>query len=207
MTDGQTSQTYVSRGGLKLQAALARFGLSVTGMRCVDLGCNVGGFTDCLLQHGAASVLAIDTGYGALAWRLRQDPRVAVFERTNALHIDPGSLSDQSVPCDLVVVDMGWTRQSFALQAAARWQPSHIISLLKPHYEARPRQKAGRQGVLDAAASAEVARQVIDRMPDYGMCVVDWFQSPILGGKGKGKRGNIEYLLHLQPIGSAGSCG
>ena len=124
---------FVSRAGLKLDHALREFQLDVTGFVCADFGCNVGGFTDCLLQRGAAKVFAIDTGYGALAWTLRNDARVVVMERTNALHAPP----PQDVLVDLVVIDLAWTPQRLAIPAALRWlkPDARIVTLVKPHYE------------------------------------------------------------------------
>ena len=110
--------------------------LHLHGAVCADFGCNVGGFTDCLLSRGASKIYAIDTGYGELAWTLRKDPRVAVMERTNALYVDPPEL------VNLVVIDMAWTVQHLAVPAATRWlkqndpaRPARIVALLKPHYE------------------------------------------------------------------------
>ena len=99
---------------MKLAHALETFQFDVTNMTCVDLGCNVGGFTDCLLQSGASKVFAVDTGYGTLAWKLRSDERVITMERTNALHIEP------SEAVDLAVVDLGWTKQTLAIEAAKK---------------------------------------------------------------------------------------
>ena len=130
---GDPTCPYVSRGGLKLAAAIDHFGLDVTGYVCADLGCSVGGFTDVLLQRGAAKVHAVDTAYGQLAWKLRNDPRVVVMERQNALH------AEAQPQCDLVVVDLGWTKQDRAVPAAARWlkpDGGAILTLIKPHYEA-----------------------------------------------------------------------
>ncbi len=185
--------SYVSRGGLKLAAALDAFGLDPTGFVCADLGCNVGGFTDCLLQRGAARVYAVDTGYGQLAWTLRNDGRVSVMERTNAMHVD---VPVDSV--DLVVLDMGWTPQRHAIPAALRWKPAHIVSLIKPHYEASE-QTRGR-GKLDEDRAAEVCKQTLDQADQWGVTVVDHIRSPVIGGAGKGKRGNTEYLALMQPL-------
>ena len=130
MADGDAGTTFVSRAGAKLAHALDEFQLNVTGLRCADFGCNVGGFTDCMLQRGAAHVIAIDTGYGTLAWKLRQDPRVETRERTNALHAVPpvGGV-------DLVVVDLAWTPQRLAIPVALTWLApgGRIVSLVKPH--------------------------------------------------------------------------
>jgi 23S rRNA (cytidine1920-2'-O)/16S rRNA (cytidine1409-2'-O)-methyltransferase len=197
---------YVSRGGLKLAAALDAFGLDVHALRCADLGCNVGGFTDCLLQRGAAGVYAVDTGYGTLAWKLRQDPRVTVLERCNALYLDPGTLAGFT-GCDLVVIDLGWTRQKLAIPAALRWlrkssaQPGPIIiSLIKPHYEAERTELAGgNRGVLDEAQAQMILTRVLEQMPVLGVTVTGHVRSPIRGGASRGREGNVEYLALLTP--------
>ncbi len=183
---------FVSRGGLKLAAALDAFRLDVTGMTCADLGCNVGGFTDCLLQRGAAKVYAVDTGYGQLAWKLRNDERVVVMERTNAMHAEP------QAAVDLVVLDMGWTKQRHAIPAALRWSPGHIVTLIKPHYEASGQTKG--KGKLDEAEAQRVCDRVLRAMPGLGVEVLGHIRSPIVGGAGKGKRGNVEYLAHLRAV-------
>ncbi len=189
---------YVSRGGLKLAAALEAFQLDVTGATCADLGCNVGGFTDCLLQRGAGKVYAVDTGYGAFAWKLRQDPRVVVLERTNAVHFDPSTLNGFA-GCDLVTLDLGWTRQRHAIPAALRWaaakSTARIITLIKPHYEAE--RSLLKQGVLSDEDAVEVCEQVLADMPPLGVNVLAHIPSPIRGGAGKGKAGNTEYLALL----------
>ena len=156
----ETLCPFVSRGGLKLDAALQAFGVDVAGMVCADLGCNVGGFTDCLLQRGATQVYAVDSGYGTLAWKLRQDKRVVVMERTNAVHVDPWKLPGFT-GCDVVVIDLGWTRQEKALPAAKNWlrndrsgPPGTIVTLIKPHYEAIGEEAAAlKRGILDEATS------------------------------------------------------
>jgi 23S rRNA (cytidine1920-2'-O)/16S rRNA (cytidine1409-2'-O)-methyltransferase len=190
--------TYVSRGGLKLEAALDAFQINPTAMRCADLGCNVGGFTDCLLQRGAVHVFAIDTGYGALAWKLRQDDRVTVLERTNALHYEPAVELPDFAPCDLAVIDLGWTRQQHAIAAARKWlRPGGtIITLIKPHYESdTPRGKGtAKGGILDDTQAEAVKDRVLTELPTLGVAVKGCIISPIRGGKGKGKVGNVEYL-------------
>ena len=186
-----STQPFVSRGGIKLAAALDAFGLDVSGFVCADLGCNVGGFTDCLLKRGAARVYAMDTGYGSLAWGLRNDPRVVVMERTNAMHVEA------PVGCvDLVVVDLGWTKQRHAIPAALRWNPGQIVTLVKPHYESPPE----RGGVHGAEESLRVFGRVKGEMAGLGVRVVGEVESPILGGGGKGRAGNREYLLWLHPV-------
>lgn len=192
---------YVSRGGLKLEAALDAFGLNVMGFVCADLGCNVGGFTDCLLQRGAGHVYAVDTGYGQLAWKLRNDPRVTVMERTNAMHLDVSEISNlkSRIPeVDLVTIDLAWTRQQHAIPAALRWNPRQIITLIKPHYEASD--ATNRKGHLDEAEAEQVMQRVLAELPAVGVEVRDCIRSPIKGGKGKGKTGNVEYLALLRPL-------
>ncbi|HEX7009681.1 MAG TPA: SAM-dependent methyltransferase [Phycisphaeraceae bacterium] len=189
---------YVSRGGLKLQAALNAWHINPTGMTCADLGCSTGGFTDCLLQHGAAKVYAVDTAYGQLAWKLRQNPRVVVLERTNALHADPRETIADFPGCDLVTLDLGWTRQQRAVPAALRWlreEPSaRIITLIKPHYEAsRQALRSRRGGVLSSEQAQAVLQRVLDELPTLGVTVLACMPSPIVGGKG----GNVEYLALL----------
>lgn len=196
---GGPEPAFVSRGGLKLHHALNTFGLDVTGFVCADLGCSTGGFTDCLLRHGAARVHSVDTAYGELAWKLRQDPRVVVHERSNALHFEPAE------PADLVVIDLGWTPQRLALPAAARWlKPGgRIVSLVKPHYEAE-KSELGPGGVLDPARAEEIAELVRDGLPALGFAVLGWTKSPVLGGAtGKKKRkgsGNPEWLVLVSRV-------
>src|SRR5438552_9381049 len=133
---------FVSRAGQKLDHALDHFALDITGFVCADLGCSTGGFTDCLLQRGAAKIYAVDTGYGVLDWKLRKDPHVVVMERTNAMHV---TLPE---PVDLVTIDVAWTKQRHILPAAARImkRDGRVISLIKPHYEAPPAML--RKGIL-----------------------------------------------------------
>lgn len=196
---------YVSRGGLKLAAAIEAFDLNMQGRCAADLGCNAGGFTDYILQQGGRKVFAVDTGYGALAWTLRQDDRVIVMERTNALHVDLNSVPDFEL-CSLVVIDLGWTRQEKAIPAALPWldktnPDARIITLIKPHYEAdRPTLSRGRaKGILADDDARIVAQNVIDKLPELGVRVLGHIESPIRGGKGKGKAGNIEFLACLAP--------
>lgn len=186
--------SFVSRGGLKLDHAIAEFRLDVTGFVCADLGCSTGGFTDCLLRRGAARVHAVDTAYGELAWTLRQDPRVLVHERSNALHLAPAE------PVDLVVIDLGWTPQRLALPAAARWlgPDGRIISLVKPHYEA-DKTELGPGGVLDPERALAIAEGVRDGLGALGFEVLGWTKSPVLGGAAGSKKkrkgtGNPEWL-------------
>lgn len=204
------NQPFVSRAGLKLDHALHEFKIDVTGFVCADFGCNVGGFTDCLLQHGAAKVYAIDTGYGILAWKLRNDSRVVVMERTNALHVpvpESARAAPQAAPgVDLVVIDMAWTPQRLAIPAAIRWlRPNgHIITLIKPHYELEETEKKSLlvEGRLNPSEAERVLHRVRDSMPQWGAQPLAHTLSPITGGKssrGKHGAGNVEYLLLAEP--------
>ena len=188
---------YASRGGLKLAHAIETLGIDVRGAICADLGCSTGGFTDCLLQHGAARVHAVDTAYGELAWKLRSDDRVTVHERQNALHLTPAEL------CDIVTIDLSWTRQSKALPAAMNWlaPTGRIITLVKPHYEV-PRDTLGPGGVLPEDQAEPVCTRVLDETTaELGLKLLGVTQSPIRGGASSKKRrkgaGNVEFLAVL----------
>lgn len=191
-----TEPTFVSRAGLKLEHALRTFKFDVTDLLCADLGCNVGGFTDCLLQRGAKHVVAIDTGYGTLAWKLRSDDRVETLERTNALHIEPTS------SVDLVVIDLGWTPQKLALAAGLRWlHRGHIITLVKPHYELTQEEK--RVESVAKGLSQEAVERVLCKVKEtcesLGLALLGETISPIKGKKSSRKGvGNSEYLLLLK---------
>lgn len=176
---------YVSRGGHKLAHALDAFGIDPAGLVCADLGCSVGGFTDCLLQRGAARVYAVDTGYGVLDWKLRSDDRVVVMERTNALHV---TLPE---PVDLVTIDASWTRQARIVPVAAGLlgPGGRIVTLVKPHYEASRDLLA--DGVLPDAHHAAVLAAVAAELGALGYTVSAPVASPLRGGKG----GNREHLL------------
>ena len=192
---------FVSRGGLKLAHALDEFTLDVRGLRCADFGCNVGGFTDCLLQRGAVGVVALDTGYGTLAWKLRNDPRVTVRERTNAIHAPPPAEADR---VDLVVIDMGWTPQRLCIPAAIRWlKPGgRIVSLIKPHYEVGTDEKGLLiAGVLPGSDAERIKDRTLAAMPSSGATVLACTKSPIEGGGSKhNATGNTEWLALLTPI-------
>ena len=148
---------YVSRGGLKLEKALKDFGLNPAGYVCSDSGASTGGFTDCLLQHGAAKVFAIDVGYGQLAWSLRSDPRVVTMERTNIRYVTPEDLAE---PLDLSVVDVSFISLRLVLPAIrALLKPTgQVLCLIKPQFEAG-KEKVGKKGVV---RDPEVHRQVLD---------------------------------------------
>jgi 23S rRNA (cytidine1920-2'-O)/16S rRNA (cytidine1409-2'-O)-methyltransferase len=179
---------FVSRGGLKLDHAIAAFGLDVAGLVCADLGCSTGGFVDCLLQRGAAKVYAVDTGYGVLDYKLRKDPRVVVKERTNALHV---TLPEQ---VDLVTIDAGWTRQHHILRAArGLLKPAahaRVITLIKPHYEVE--QSVLKKGILPDELVAPTVQRVLGEIASAGWQVLGTVDSPI-----KGQKGNAEALALL----------
>lgn len=185
---GKRQGKFVSRAGEKLQAALETFGLNAAGKICADFGCNVGGFTDCLLQNGAVKVYAIDTGYGQLAWKLRKDERVVVMERTNALYV----ASPEKV--DMVVCDVGWTPQELVAPAAIKWlRPGgSIVSLLKPHYELAHSQKRRPAGLIGSERAEEICRQTCLTLAGMGLEIKACCRSCLLG-----KGGNEEFLLHI----------
>jgi 23S rRNA (cytidine1920-2'-O)/16S rRNA (cytidine1409-2'-O)-methyltransferase len=180
---------YVSRGGLKLQAALSAFELDVTGLTCVDLGSHVGGFVDCLLQHGARRVYAVDPGRGALDSRLRNDARVIACEGINALkYVCPE-------PCDLATIDVGWTPQRLVLPAARRMlkpQTGRAISLIKPQYEAPPDWLRG--GVLPPERLDAVLDATRTDVRELGWGITREIESPI-----PGHGGNLERLWLIKP--------
>ena len=180
---------YVSRGGLKLEAALAQFGVDVAGKTAVDVGASTGGFTDCLLQHGAAHVTAIDVGYGQIAWSLRNDPRVTVVERTNIRYF--GGLPE---PADLAVIDVSFISLELVLpKAIDLLKPSgEIIALIKPQFEAG-KEKVGKGGVVRVpAVHREVLSRVLNRAQGHGLAVLGLVRSPI-----EGPAGNVEFLAHF----------
>jgi 23S rRNA (cytidine1920-2'-O)/16S rRNA (cytidine1409-2'-O)-methyltransferase len=180
--------TFASRAGQKLDHALATFNLEVSGLTCADLGSNVGGFVDCLLQRGAAKVYAVEKGYGVLEWRLRKDPRVVVMERTNAMHV---TLPE---PVALVTIDVAWTRQRNILPAARRLLAPGgvVVTLIKPHYEADP--KRLQKGILPEPEVDGVVKAVEQDITAAGFAVQGLTRSPIIGGEG-----NVEVLAILRP--------
>ena len=188
--DVKARKQFVSRGGYKLQGALDAFGFDPTGMHCADVGCSTGGFTDCLLQAGAVRVAAVDVGYGDLAWKLRQDPRVDVFERTNIRTADPAELG---APFDLVVADLSFIglaglAPTFATLAG---DSGAFIGLIKPQFESRHEETDDRGVVRDAGVRARTVDEVSAALEQAGFQVEGVVESPI---KGK-QSGNIEYLV------------
>ena len=181
---------FVSRGGVKLQAALDAFGQDVSGLRCVDVGCSTGGFTDCLLQAGAASVAAIDVGYGDLAWKIRQDERVSVFERTNVRTADP---KDLGAPFDVIVADVSFIGLASLAPVFARLahRGSVFIGLVKPQFESHHDETDARGVVHDEDVRLRTVAEVQSALEAAGFSCTGTVESPI-----EGKRsGNVEYLV------------
>jgi 23S rRNA (cytidine1920-2'-O)/16S rRNA (cytidine1409-2'-O)-methyltransferase len=190
---------FVSRGGIKLRGALDSFGIDPSGSRCVDVGASTGGFTDCLLQAGAAQVYAVDVGYGQLDWKLRNDERVMVLERTNFRKIGnevlPGDL-------DLAVVDVSFISLRLILPRLTEFMKkgAQAVVLIKPQFEVG-KGKVGKGGIVRDEGMREAAvAQVLSAAKENGFEVIDTIQSPI-----KGATGNVEYLAHLVWRGSPGS--
>jgi 23S rRNA (cytidine1920-2'-O)/16S rRNA (cytidine1409-2'-O)-methyltransferase len=177
--------TYVGRGGDKLAWALDALGVEVAGKVCCDLGSNVGGFVDCLLQRGAVKVYSVDTSYCSLAWKLRTDPRVVVLERTNALHV---KLPE---PVALVTSDVGWTKQEKILPVALNLitPDGLVVALLKPQYEAERRDV--RRGTVNAEAVPAIVEKVSQLAAEFGELRHPPILSPFRGGKGN----NPEYYF------------
>lgn len=179
---------YVSRGGEKLAGALAHFPVQVNDLVCADVGASTGGFTDCLLQHGARRVYAIDVGYGILHWKLRQDPRVVLMERTNARYVE--RLAE---PVQLVTIDASFISLKILLPVVTAWfSPSggQVITLIKPQFEAGRREAARRNGVIrDAHIHARVLSEILEFARQAGFGVNGLVRSPLIGPKG-----NVEFL-------------
>jgi 23S rRNA (cytidine1920-2'-O)/16S rRNA (cytidine1409-2'-O)-methyltransferase len=188
-------QPYVSRGGYKLAAALERWQIAVTGRSCIDVGTSTGGFTDCLLQNGAAQVTAIDTGFGQIAMKLRNDPRVRLMERTNARLLAPGSLaaSGGSAEHALLVMDVSFISATLLLPAVLAAAPplEEMVVLVKPQFEAG-REHVGKGGIVrDPEAHQLAIDKVADCVRALGWTVVETIPSPITGAEG-----NLEFLLY-----------
>jgi 23S rRNA (cytidine1920-2'-O)/16S rRNA (cytidine1409-2'-O)-methyltransferase len=196
------TERYVSRGGLKLERALERFRIDPTGLTALDLGASTGGFTDCLLQHGAARVFAVDVGHGQLAWKLRQDPRVVVMERTNARDLGVDSFPEPVPPFPLAVADCSFISLAKILPAAvALLAPdARLVALVKPQFEAGKAEVDRGQGVITdpvihRRVLDELRRFVTDELP--GVVWRDVVDSPI-----KGPAGNREFLALIEKDGT-----
>ena len=182
---------YVSRGGLKLEKALQVFPVTVAGKVMADIGASTGGFTDCALQNGAARVYAIDVGYGQLAWKLRNDPRVVNMERTNARALDEHSLPE---PIDAASIDVAFISLDKILPAVKKLLApvAFVLALIKPQFEAG-KEHIGKKGVVrDPDVHKEVIRRIISLAGEEGFTIGGLDYSPV-----KGPEGNIEYLLYL----------
>lgn len=177
--------TYVSRAGEKLQFALDQFEIKVDGLIVADFGSSTGGFVDCLLQNGAEKIYSVDTSYGELAWKLRNDPRVVVMERTNAMHV----VLPEKV--DLVTIDTAWTKQILTIPNALKnlKDKGLIISLIKPHYEA-PKEYLVKGRLKDDFVD-EVLEKVKNDIISVGGKIIKLIESPIVGEKGR----NREFLV------------
>jgi 23S rRNA (cytidine1920-2'-O)/16S rRNA (cytidine1409-2'-O)-methyltransferase len=190
-------QRYVSRGGLKLEAALTRWQIDLSGRHCADIGTSTGGFTDCMLQHGAASVVAVDTGYGQIAEGLRRDPRVTLLERTNARYLKPGDLPGGISFVSMDVSFISATLVLPAVVAAVRGTSLEAVVLIKPQFEAG-REHVGKGGIVhDPAAHQFAIDRVRSAVEDLGASASELADSPILGGSGGGS-GNREFLLYAR---------
>ena len=183
---------YVSRGGLKLEKAMDRFGVRLDGKICMDVGASTGGFTDCMLQNGAVKVYSVDVGHGQLAWKLRNDERVVCMEKTNIRYVAPEDIAD---PIGFASIDVSFISLTKVLGPvkALLEDNGQIVCLIKPQFEAG-REKVGKKGVVrEPAVHLEVIDMVIDYALSIGFEALNLEFSPI-----KGPEGNIEYLLYLQ---------
>lgn len=186
---------YVSRGGVKLNHALTAFGVEVRGREALDIGASTGGFTDVLLQAGAARVVALDVGHGQIDWRLRNDPRVVVIERVNARTLGPSQLPDDLKRFDLVTIDVSFISLRLILPVvpALLKAGADVVALVKPQFEAG-RREVGRGGLVrDERVHARVIAEVVSAADRVGLARVAESPSPLLGAEG-----NREYFLHLR---------
>jgi len=181
---------YVSRGGLKLEKALDKFGIDLTGAVCMDVGASTGGFTDCMLQNGAQKVFAVDVGYGQLAWKLRSDKRVVSMERTNIRHVTPEQIGQ---PLDFCSIDVSFISLTLVLPVAHSLlcKGGQLVCLIKPQFEAG-KGLVGKKGVVrDPAVHRGVVEKILRALDENGFRALHLDYSPI-----KGPEGNIEYLAH-----------
>lgn len=183
---------YVSRGGLKLESALKEFALSVEGATALDIGASTGGFTDCLLQHGCKKVYAVDVGYGQMAWKIRQDPRVVTIERVNIRQIDPSLIPELA---DIAVIDVSFISLEKVIPAILRFlkPQSDIVALIKPQFEVGKGQ-VGKGGIVrDLAARTAAVDRITSFVREQGCEVKGVIPSPITG-----QDGNVEFLIHAR---------
>ena len=183
------SRPFVSRGGEKLAAALDRFGIDPAGRRCLDAGASTGGFTDVLLQRGAAHVVAVDVGYGQLAWRLRTDPRVTVMDRTNVRNLERGDLP---FPPEVVVVDLSFISLVKVIPTLARFAApgADLVALVKPQFEAESEEVARGGVVVDPMVRRRAVEAVAEACRAAGLGPIDVTPSPLMG-----PAGNMEIFL------------
>ena len=186
---------YVSRGGLKLEKAMQVFPIDLNGAVAMDIGASTGGFTDCMLQNGAAKVFAVDVGYGQFAWKLRSDERVVNMERTNIRYVTPEDIGEE---LDFASIDVSFISLGLVLPVAYNLlkDGGTVVALIKPQFEAG-REKVGKKGVVrDPAVHKEVIEKVVGISKDTGFGVLGLSYSPV-----KGPEGNIEYLIYLKKNG------
>lgn len=191
---------YVSRGGLKLEKALEHWRIDLHGKVCLDIGASTGGFSDCMLQHGAAKVIAVDTGYGQMDFGLRNHPRMRLLEKTNARYLDSGDIGEN---VDFIAMDVSFISATLVLPAVIRAVsscasltpnlPRQIVVLVKPQFEAG-RELVGKGGIVrDESAQRAAVAKVEAALLNLGCARTEWIESPILGGEG-----NREFLLHAE---------
>ena len=194
---------YVSRGGLKLERALEYWRIDLKGKVCLDVGASTGGFTDCMLQHEAAKVVAVDTGYGQMDFRLRNDARVRLLEKTNARYLTREDISED---VDFVAMDVSFISATLVLPAVieaassgSKLPPNQVVVLVKPQFEVG-RELVGKGGIVrDEAAQFNAVRKVKDALRALGAKHTEWIESPILGAKG-----NREFLLYGEVVAHTG---
>ena len=182
---------YVSRGGIKLEAALKEFSIDVKGRTILDVGASTGGFTDCLLQKGAKKVIAVDVGYGQLAWSLRKDPRIVVLERTNIKQLAASEINEH---IDGAVIDTSFISLRTVIPATSKFleKDSFILALIKPQFEAG-KGMVGKGGVIrDKVLIKSIVNDLIVHFKESGLAVHGTFESPI-----KGAKGNTEFFIYL----------
>jgi 23S rRNA (cytidine1920-2'-O)/16S rRNA (cytidine1409-2'-O)-methyltransferase len=183
---------YVSRGGLKLERALEHWKINLSGKVCLDIGASTGGFSDCMLQHGAAKVIAVDTGYGQMDFALRNDPRMCLLEKTNARYLQA---SDIGEPIDFIAMDVAFISATLVLPAVVRAAAAtrEAVILVKPQFEVG-RELVGKGGIVrDESAQHAAVNRVHAAVTELGGKMVEWVESPILGGEG-----NREFLMHAE---------
>ena len=192
---------YVSRGGLKLEKALDHWHIDLAGKLCLDIGASTGGFTDCMLQHGARGVVAVDTGYGQMDFRLRHDPRIRLLEKTNARYLKAADIGDEVI--DFIAMDVSFISATLVLPAVVQsafgtrerppLEPGKIVVLVKPQFEVG-RELVGKGGIIrDQAAQHAAVHKIEGALGVLGANRIEWIDSPILGAEG-----NREFLLYAE---------